>query len=145
MEGLRGHPDVFVTTPKEPDYFAYPGQRLSFRGPGDDLAVNHPSVTDRADYLALYPHNPGPEALGEGSVSTLYHYERVDPRDPSGRARCVGSSSCCASRSSARTRAFDYLSVPRPQRPPRRLLAAVADEDRPADRQGRHLWHYTRG
>ena len=104
---------MFVTTPKEPDYFAYPGQRLSFRGPGDDLAVNHPSVTDRADYLALYPHNPGPEALGEGSVSTLYHYERSIPeiRQVAPDARIVVLLREPVERAHS---AFDYLSVPRP-------------------------------
>ncbi|MBJ7357698.1 sulfotransferase [Nocardioides sp.] len=142
VEGLRGHPEVFVTTPKEPDHLAYAGQQLAFRGPGDDLAVNRPAVTGLADYLALYPSDGGFTALGEASVSTLYHYERAIPgiqriapdarivvllREPVARAHS----------------AFDYLAGQGRESAPT-LLDAVADEDRRVRDGWAHLWHYTR-
>src|SRR5918996_796747 len=49
VEGLRSHPRVFVTDPKEPHYFALHDQTANFAGPGD------------------------------GSVSTLYYHERALP------------------------------------------------------------------
>jgi hypothetical protein len=139
---MRQHPDVFVTTPKEPDYFAYAGQRLSFTGPGDALAVNQPSVTDLSDYLALYPSDSSHTALGEASVSTLYHHERavheiqrVAPdvrivillREPVARA---GS-------------AFDYLAGQGRESAPT-LVDAVAEEERRVRDGWAHLWHYSR-
>lgn len=146
VEGLRGHPDVFVTTPKEPDYFAYAGQRLAFRGPGDDLAVNRPAVTDRADYLALYPgpgpSGSGPTALGEASVSTLYHHERSIPeiQRVAPEARIVVLLREPVARAAS---AFDYLSV-QGREPAPTLLDAVADEDLRVRDGWAHLWHYTR-
>ena len=142
VEGLRGHPDVFVTTPKEPHYFAYPGQSLAFQGPGDDLGVNSTAVTDLDDYLALYPSEPGLVALGEGSASTLYHYERAVPeiQRVAPEARIVVMLREPVARAHS---AFDYLSgqgfEPAPS-----LLEAVADEDRRVADNWQHLWHYTR-
>lgn len=142
VEGLRGHPDVFVTTPKEPHYFAYPGQRLAFRGPGDDLGVNCTAVTDLDPYLALYPPEPGPVALGEGSVSTLYHYERSVPeiQRVAPEARIVVMLREPVARAHS---AFDYLSGQGFERAPS-LLDAVADEDHRVADNWQHLWHYTR-
>lgn len=150
VEGLRGHPEVFVTTPKEPDYFAYAGQRLAFRGPGDDLAVNRPAVTDLADYLALYPSDhpsdhsshPGLTAFGEASVSTLYHHERSIPeiQRVAPEARIVVLLREPVARAHS---AFDYLAG-QGREPATTLLDAVADEDRRVRDGWSHLWHYTR-
>ena len=142
VEGLRGHPDVFVTTPKEPDYFAYAGKHLAFRGPGDDLAVNRPAVTDRGDYLALYPSGSAHVALGEASVSTLYHHERSIPEIQrlAPEARIVVLLREPVARAAS---AFDYLSV-QGREPAPTLLDAVADEDRRVRDGWAHLWHYTR-
>jgi hypothetical protein len=142
VEGLRRHPDVFVTTPKEPDYFAYAGQRLAFTGPGDDLAVNRPSVTDRADYLSLYPQDPALTALGEASASTLYHHERSIPEilRVAPEARVVVLLREPVARAGS---AFDYLAG-QGREPAPTLLDAVADEDRRVRDGWAHLWHYTR-
>src|SRR5262245_67397 len=77
VEGLRSQPRVFVTDPKEPHYFALHDQTPDFAGPGDAHTINRVAVTGRDDYLALYPTSPSDYlALGDGSVSTLYYYER---------------------------------------------------------------------
>ena len=80
VEGLRLHPDVFLTQPKEPHYFAFHGQKLDFQGPGDDEWVNRVCVTDPDVYLNLFS-GPGANkaARGEGSVTTLYYAERAVP------------------------------------------------------------------
>ena len=142
VEGLRGHPDVFVTMPKEPHYFAYHGQRLAFRGPGDDLGVNDTAVTDRDAYLALYPRGHHHVALGEGSVSTLYHHERAIPeiRRVAPDVRIVVLLREPVERAGS---AFDYLSQ-QGFEPAASLRDAVADEDRRVAEGWQHLWHYTR-
>ncbi|WP_121251074.1 sulfotransferase family protein [Nocardioides ferulae] len=142
IEGLRGHPDVFVTTPKEPHYFAYARQQLDFRGPGDDLAVNQASVTDPDAYLALYRQGAGHLARGEGSVSTLYRHEQAIPEilRVAPEARIVILLREPVERAHS---AFDYLSV-QGHEPAASLLEAVADEDRRVAEGWQHLWHYTR-
>ncbi len=142
VEGLRTHPDVFVTHPKEPQYFGLHGARPAFTGPGDDATINRVAVTDRDAYLGLYPRVHDFTALGDGSVSTLYYHAHAIPeilalcpqvrvvvmlRDPVARAHS----------------AFQYMSA-RGFEPCTQLLDAVADEDRRVDAGWHHLWHYTR-
>lgn len=79
IEGLRLHPDVFVTQPKEPHYFAFHGMDVAFTGPGDDRWVNDVAVTDEFRYLALFDDAGETAARGDGSVTTLYFAERAAP------------------------------------------------------------------
>ncbi len=141
VEGLRHHPQVFVTLPKEPHYFALHGQVPDFRGPGDAATINRVAVTDPDDYLRLYPAEHEFLALGDGSVSTLYYAEqalpeicRVNPemrlvvilRDPVDRAFS----------------SFQYLRA-RGFEPHADFMKALDDEpDRIRD-HWHHLWHYT--
>ena len=142
VEGLRSHPRVFVTEPKEPHYFALHDQTPGFAGPGDAHTINRVAVTDRDRYLALYPAGPHDYlALGDGSVSTLYYYERALPeavamnpdlrlvvllREPVARAY--------SSHQYMRARGFE---------PYEDFLAAVDDERRRKAENYHHLWHYT--
>ncbi|MGB3827398.1 MAG: sulfotransferase, partial [Ornithinimicrobium sp.] len=80
VEGLRADPRVFITRPKEPHYFALAGNPPSFTGPGDSTSINRVATARTEDYLALYPRDPSHyDALGDGSVSTLYYYSRSIP------------------------------------------------------------------
>lgn len=141
VEGLRTHPRVFVTQPKEPHYFALHGRPADFQGPGDDATVNRVSVTDRAEYLSLYPERHDFLALGDGAVSTLYYAEHAVPeilavnpdmrvvlmlRDPVERAFS----------------SFQYLRA-RGFEPHEDFMAALADEPRRVAANWHHLWHYT--
>ena len=142
VEGLRSHPRVFVTDPKEPHYFALHDQTPDFTGPGDGHTINRVAVTDRDGYLALYPTSPHEFlALGDGSVSTLYYYERALPevvamnpdmrlvvllREPIARAY--------SSHQYMRARGFE---------PYEDFLAAVDDEPHRKADNYHHLWHYT--
>jgi hypothetical protein len=59
-EYLRGHPNVFLTDPKEPHYFS-----SDFSG--------HRYARDEQDYLALFRYAaPEQQRLGEASVGYLY-------------------------------------------------------------------------
>lgn len=72
---LRQHPQAFVTDPKEPNFLAFRGQSVRFRGPGDEN-LNSLAITEDAEYNRLYEHAGRYAVRGEGSVSTLYYYER---------------------------------------------------------------------
>ena len=141
VEGLRNHPQVFLTMPKEPHYFALHGQKVDFRGPGDDATINRVAVTDYDDYLALYPAAPNYLALGDGSVSTLYYAEAAVPeillvnpemrlavmlRDPVDRAYS----------------GYQYLRA-RGFEPHEDFMAALDDEPNRIRDNWHHLWHYT--
>jgi len=140
VEGLRTHPRVFVTQPKEPHYFALHGQPADFKGPGDAATINRVAVTERGRYLELFPTEHDYLALGDGSVSTLYYAERavaeirrVNPamrlvlilRDPVERAY--------SSYLYMRARGFE---------PCENVLDALADEPRRRAENWHHLWHY---
>jgi Sulfotransferase family len=142
VEGLRSHPRVFVTEPKEPHYFALHGQAPRFAGPGDAHTINRVAVTDLDRYLALYPAQPHHYlALGDGSVSTLYYYQQALPevlatnpemrlvvllREPIARAY--------SSHQYMRARGFE---------PYEDFLRAIDDEPRRIAENYHHLWHYT--
>lgn len=141
IEGIRRHPRVFVTHPKEPHYFALHGTQPAFTAPGDATTINRVATTRLPDYLALYPAEARAfDALGEGSVSTLYHHAhaipeigRVTPqarlvvilRDPVDRAKS----------------AYDYLVSKGHETAPTLLDAVVREEQRIAAGY-HHLWHY---
>lgn len=142
VEGLKTHPQVFVTQPKEPHYFALHGTRPSYTGPGDEETINRLAVTHRQAYLDLYPRHHDFLALGDGSVSTLYYYDRALPEiqalTPDVRVVIILREPVARAHS-----AFSYLTVRGFENCPS-LLDAVADEDRRVATGWHHLWHYTR-
>jgi hypothetical protein len=70
---LAQHPDISITTPKEPHFFAFAERRVAFTGPGDNDMINRPAITDPMAYQRLVEmcgHSPH---RGEGSVSSLVY------------------------------------------------------------------------
>lgn len=141
-EGLREHHDVFITTPKEPHYFAFHGEAPAFTGPGDESTINKVSIVDRDKYLALYSGQEHKHRRGDSSVSSLYFFERAIPeiqrltenvklvvllRDPIERAYSAFSY--------MRTRGFE---------PEADFLRALEMEEERISAGWHHLWHYTR-
>ncbi len=139
-EALRSHPDIFVTTPKEPHYLALAGCSLDFTGPGDEVMINRAAVTSREAYLGLYPQVHQYTALGEGSVSTLYYYDRSIPRllSINGDIRVVLLLRHPVARAYS---SFQFLRA-QGYEPLSDFLAAVEDEPRRVRAGWHHLWHY---
>lgn len=141
IEGLRGHPRAFVTTPKEPHYFAMHGTRPDYRGPGDEQSINQTAVTNVQDYQALFPHESGHLALGEGSVSTLYYHERALPElvrmNPDVRVVVLLREPVARAYSS-----FQYLRA-QGREPEQDFRAALAKEPDRRVANWHHLWHYS--
>ncbi len=140
VEGLRTHPQVFVTQPKEPHYFALHGQPAVFAGPGDAATINRVAVTDKDSYLGLFPAEHNSLALGDGSVSTLYYAERAVDEirriNPEMRAVLILREPVERAYSSflyMRARGFEPCEDP---------LEALADESRRRAENWHHLWHY---
>jgi len=141
VEGLRGHPRVFVTDPKEPHYLALHDTRPDFRGPGDDRLVNSVAVTSEAAYRALFPADAAATALGEGSVSTLYLHQRAIPEirrlNPDVKIVILLREPVSRAFSS-----FQYLRTLGVE-DQEDFLAAVALEPQRIAENWHHLWHYT--
>ena len=71
---LDAHPGVYMSPVKEPNFFAFAGQDLDFQAPIDQRSdgINHTSITNRADYEALFAHAQPDQARGEASHTSLY-------------------------------------------------------------------------
>lgn len=70
---LMQHPQVFMSDPKEPRFFAYDGGLPDFGGPGDRHAHRY-TVTTWDAYTALFADATAP-AIGEASPIYLYSAE----------------------------------------------------------------------
>ena len=76
---LEQHPEVYMSPVKEPKFFALGGERLDYRGPGDEARMRGASVTSLEDYRELFRGVSTETAVGE--ASTLYLYsERAAAR-----------------------------------------------------------------
>jgi hypothetical protein len=69
---LAQHPDVFMSTPKEPRYFAYLADPRHFTGPGDERVWDR-AVTEHDAYCSLFSKAGAARAVGEASVIYLPH------------------------------------------------------------------------
>ncbi|WP_420587372.1 sulfotransferase [Ruegeria sp.] len=67
---LRQNPSIFMPTSKEPNFFAFEGETLTYTGPGADYVNN--SVTDVEAYGALFAEAPEHSVCGEASPLYLY-------------------------------------------------------------------------
>ena len=60
---LRQSQQIFMPETKEPNFFAYAGEKLTVRGPGAEFINN--SITDHDAYRALFKDAPENVFLGE--------------------------------------------------------------------------------
>ena len=80
---LDQHPDVFVSKPKEPNFFAFePGSTPTCRGPVDseqlnDLLLKY-SLTSLKEYNDLFAPAQQQKAVGEASVRYLYETKAAE-------------------------------------------------------------------
>jgi hypothetical protein len=68
---LRQHPQVFMSNPKEPKFFAYEGEDIRFAGPGD-REKNRMLVNSLDAYCQLFAGVNGEKAVGEATALYLY-------------------------------------------------------------------------
>lgn len=76
---LRQHPQIYLSPRKEPRFFAYEGETVAYRGPGDEKWTGE-SVTTLEAYQALFEPSVEQIAVGEASNVYLYFAEKTAPR-----------------------------------------------------------------
>jgi hypothetical protein len=140
VEGLKTHPGVFLTYPKEPHYYALHGRDADFRGPGDPATINRVAVTGRDAFLELFSGAADHLARGDGSVSTLYYAQRAVEEirriNPDMRVVIILRNPVERAYSSylyMRARGFEPCADP---------VEALEDEERRRADNWHHLWHY---
>lgn len=71
---LGTHPEVYMSPVKEPNFFAFAGRDPNFQAPIDQQphGINNTSITDRAEYEALFAEADPSQARGEASHTSLY-------------------------------------------------------------------------
>ena len=67
---LRQHPQIFMSSWKEPKFFSLEGEELNFGGPTQTINVN--SINNLDDYLKLFEKVTDETAIGEASPVYLY-------------------------------------------------------------------------
>lgn len=74
---LKSHPEIFMSSVKEPRYYAYRDQDMDHQGLTDKYHINRSSVTNTKSYHSLFkPANPNQhQAIGEASPVYLYSSE----------------------------------------------------------------------
>jgi len=70
---LRDHPEVFMSSPKEPYFFTYMGQRIKFSSP----EKFHKIYSNLKDYLKLFYKVKRDQMIGEASVTYLLKYNQT--------------------------------------------------------------------
>jgi hypothetical protein len=73
---LKEHPEVHMSSIKEPSFFLSLSFKVPEQGIGDD---RREFVTDFNDYCRLFETAGDCKALGEASTENLYHYDKVIP------------------------------------------------------------------
>lgn len=77
---LGQHPQVYMSSIKEPHFFALEGEDLDFRGPGDREALSRMVVINNVEaYRSLFEGVSGEKAVGEASAMYL-HSEKAPGR-----------------------------------------------------------------
>src|SRR6266568_1989067 len=138
-EYLRPHPQVFMSTPKEPKFFAYPGKDPGFGGPGDH-EFNRLIVTDPEKYRHLFDQAL-PEQTACGEATAIYLYL---PQVPEKIRQYVPKAQLFAFLRSPVDRAYSaFLHLRRQGREPiSDFLKAVGHEPLRIRKNYHPLWHY---
>ena len=75
---LEQHPDVYMSSFKEPGFFAFEGQKLDFQGPAANKRINKWSVTDIDSYRQMFADVENQKAIGEATPLYLYYGQSRD-------------------------------------------------------------------
>lgn len=67
---LKQHPQIYMSSPKEPHFFAFKDVKLDFQGPAQ--GINQSSITDYQSYCELFKDVKDEVAVGEASTIYLY-------------------------------------------------------------------------
>lgn len=130
---LSLHPSLLMSSPKEPNFYLFDGQRPSFGGPlGDLLAAQ--VVSSRRDYLALFDTEGAQGVAHRGETSPFYLYSDVARR---GIARDVPNARILILLRDPVERTYShYLMLRRDQREPASTFSEALDMELERLQQG---------
>ncbi|MEZ6045086.1 MAG: sulfotransferase [Planctomycetaceae bacterium] len=139
---LEQHPEIYITEPKEPHFWAFAGQTVNFQGPGDDEEINKEVVSDPDKYEMLYSDANGAVALGDGSVSTMYYPETAIPAIQ----KYAPNAKLIALLRNPIDRAFSSFlyTHARVHEPVKDFDQALDLEEKRIADNWHHMWHYTK-
>lgn len=142
---LDQHPEVFVSKPKEPNYFSFENDsKPTCRGPVDsqqlhELLLKY-SVTSPTEYLALFSGAQSSRAVGEASVRYLYEASTaVKIAEYAPRAKLI----VLLRDPIDRLHSHYHMNV-RQHIEPLSLVEALAAEDQRVEQGWGWDWHYRR-
>ncbi len=140
-EYMNQHPDIFFSANKEPLFFAFDGDKVDFKGPGDNRQVNIKTVTELASYQDLFSHVTTEKAIGEASADYLYA-----EKAPECIHHYIPDAKLVAVLRNPVERAYSsFLYTIRDDREPLRDFAeALAQEDERVAAHWEYIWHYRR-
>lgn len=75
---MSRHPDIYLSTLKEPKYLSLTANKFPHTGPRDS-EVDEAIINTRDDYMALFQDAGNERIVGEASADYLYFYEIVIP------------------------------------------------------------------
>ncbi len=135
---LQQHPQIYMTPDKETNFFAFEGQKLNFRGIGDE-AINQFSITDLATYQNLFAGVTNETAIGEACPLYLYH-----PKAPHNIAQALPNVRLIVILRNPVDRAYaNYLHLIRDDREPEKDFAqALQAEPERIGNNWEWFWHY---
>jgi hypothetical protein len=136
---LQQHPQVFMSTPKEPTFFGNEGPELLYNGPYDEHRAYHSkTITDLKTYTALFDNVTGEKAIGEASIFYLYL-----PKAPEQIKKHVPKAKMFAVLRNPADRAYSaYLHTVRQAREPRSFEEAMKLEPERIRQKWNPLWHF---
>jgi hypothetical protein len=137
-EYLKQHPQIYMSSLKEPRFFAFEGEKPTFAGPGD-RELYKDVVSDLEDYQALFQGISKEMAIGEASVVYLYF-----PRTPERIRHYIPDVRLIAVLRNPVERAYSaFLHLTRDRKEPLRDFAsALQAEDERIQNNWGPIWHY---
>lgn len=136
---LKQHPQIYMSSLKEPHFFAFEGETLDFQGPRDQLGVEHMLITDIEPYRALFQKVSQETAIGEASAMYLY-----SPKAPERIQHHIPDAKLIAILRDPVERAYSsFLHLVRDDREPFTDFAqALRDEETRIQKNWMPIWHY---
>ncbi len=136
---LRQHPQIYMSSVKEPRFFALEGDNLSFNNP--DQGINETSVTTLEDYQALFNGVTNEIAIGEASPLYLYSLKAVDRIQ-----HYIPDAKLIVVLRNPAERAYScYMHLVRENYEPFSFEGSLQQEESRIRDNWAHLWHYRKG
>lgn len=135
---LSQHPEIFMSSVKEPFFFSLQGKEPNYSGPGDNQAFKL-AVAELQSYRKLFSEVSNETAIGE--ASTNYLYSLTAPKDIK---RLIPSVKLIAVLRNPVDRAYaSYLHLVRDGYETSKSFSVALDKEEERKSQNwMHLWHY---